>query len=148
MLERQRVSVRQVRRDGESEEIVSNESQRTENSQEQIQRIKVDRIEPNPFQPRGYFDEKQITELAESLRLHGQLQPCIVRPHPGQTGSFQLVAGERRWRASKSMGFAEIDCVVRNASNHQALLWSYEENEKRENFNPLDRARYFFSCTK
>lgn len=103
--------------------------------------IELARIDPNPFQPRLHFDEAELRELADSLQQHGQLQACLVRPHPEEAGRFQLVAGERRLRAAKIAGLERLRCVVRDVDDAGALVLALEENLRRRDNSVMERAR-------
>jgi ParB family chromosome partitioning protein len=103
--------------------------------------LDVSMIRPNPFQPRADFDEKEIQSLADSLKRQGLLQPVVVRPVPG--GLYQLIAGERRWRASKLAGFQRIPAVVREADDKKMLELALVENLQRRDLNPMEKARAF-----
>ena len=103
--------------------------------------IPVDRIEPNPDQPRMVFDIEALHELAASIREHGVLQPILVRPL-GEN-RFQLIAGERRWRASKEAGHATIPALVEEIDDDTALEIAIIENLQREDLNPLEEAAMF-----
>ncbi len=103
--------------------------------------IPVDRIEPNPDQPRMVFDEGALHELAASIREHGVLQPILVRPL-GEN-RFQLIAGERRWRASREAGQATIPALVEEIDDDTALEIAIIENLQREDLNPLEEAQMF-----
>jgi ParB family transcriptional regulator, chromosome partitioning protein len=106
---------------------------------ETLHRIPLDLIVPNPKQPRGSFDEQELRELADSLRDHGLLQPILVRPLPG--GRYELVAGERRWRAARLAELERIPAVVRTAEENERLELALIENMAREDLNPVDAAR-------
>ncbi len=103
--------------------------------------IPVDRIEPNPEQPRLAFDEVTLQELAASIREHGVLQPILVRPLGNN--QYQLVAGERRWRASKAAGLESIPALVEELDDDTALEISIIENLQREDLSPLDEAAMY-----
>jgi ParB family chromosome partitioning protein len=100
--------------------------------------VPVDRVESNPEQPRLSFDETTLQELAASIREHGVLQPILVRPI--DENRFQLIAGERRWRASKIAGMATIPALVEDIDDSTALEISIIENLQREDISPLDEA--------
>lgn len=102
--------------------------------------IDVDRITPNPFQPRRTFDEVKIEELASSIRNQGIIQPLVVRP---KADGFELIAGERRWRAAIRAGLNRVPVVVREASDHEALQLALVENLQREDLNPIEEANGF-----
>lgn len=103
--------------------------------------IALDRIERNPFQTRTHFDEKKLQELAVSIKASGVHQPVVVRELPG--GTYQLIAGERRWRASKLAGLATVPAIVRQVSDELALEMTIVENLQREDLNPMEQARAF-----
>lgn len=100
-------------------------------------RLDVDRITPSPFQPRRIFDDAKIEELAASIRNQGIVQPLVVRPKGDQ---FELIAGERRWRAAMRAGLKEVPVVIREASDHEALQLALVENLQREDLNPIEEA--------
>src|SRR3954447_14552473 len=103
--------------------------------------VPLDRIEPNPQNPRLAFNEEALEELASSIREHGVLQPVLVRPL--DEGRFQLIAGERRWRASKLAGQATIPALVENIDDDTALEIALIENLQREDISPLDEAAMY-----
>jgi ParB family chromosome partitioning protein len=103
--------------------------------------VPVDRIEPNPDQPRMVFDEEALHELAASIREHGVLQPILVRPLGDNR--YQLIAGERRWRASREAGQATIPALVEEIDDDTALEISIIENLQREDLSPLEEAAMF-----
>lgn len=107
---------------------------------ERVTDIPVDQVEPNPFQPRRVFDEEKLSELAESIREHGVLQPVIVRS-VGER--FQLVAGERRWRAARLAGLKTLPGVVREMSDAAMMEVALVENIQRQDLNPLEEARAY-----
>jgi len=100
-------------------------------------RIKIDRIMPNPNQPRKTFYENTISELAESIKEHGVLSPIIVRPAGKK---YEIIAGERRFKASRQAGLKEIPALIRKVSNGEARIISLIENIQREDLNDIDRA--------
>jgi len=105
------------------------------------QEISVDLIDPNPYQTRRQINEAALAELTESIRASGVVQPVVLRP--ATNGRFQLVAGERRWLASKRAGKATVPAVVRQISNEQAMEITIIENLQREDLNPMEQARAF-----
>lgn len=105
------------------------------------QEIAVDLIDPNPYQTRRQINETALAELTESIRVSGVVQPVVLRP--GANGRFQLVAGERRWLASKRAGKTTVPAVVRQISNEQAMEITIIENLQREDLNPIEQARAF-----
>ncbi len=100
--------------------------------------LKLNEIEPNKEQPRKTFDEKALAELASSIEKNGVLQPLLVRPMAD--GSYQLVAGERRWRASRMAGLTEVPVVIKEMSDEQAMEIALIENLQREDLNPIEEA--------
>ena len=105
------------------------------------QEIAIDKIDPNPYQTRRHINEIALEELTESIRASGVVQPVVLRPVAN--GRFQLVAGERRWHASKRAGKVSIPAVVRQISNEQAMEITIIENLQREDLNPMEQARAF-----
>ena len=108
---------------------------------DQLREIDTDRIIPNSHQPRKNFDEDALNELANSIREHGIVQPIVVRPL--EDGFFQLIAGERRWRASQRAGLARLPAVVRDAAEDSALELALIENLQREDLNPMEEAQAY-----
>ena len=100
--------------------------------------LRLSQIEPNRDQSRKIFSEEALNELADSIREHGVLQPLLVRPLPG--GSYQLVAGERRWRASRMAGLQEVPVVIREMDEEQAMEIALIENLQREDLNAIEEA--------
>jgi ParB family transcriptional regulator, chromosome partitioning protein len=104
------------------------------------QQIDIDLIEPSPFQPRTRFREEALEELARSIKASGIIQPLVVRP----VGSrFQLIAGERRWRAAQRAGLTKVSAIVRQVSDELALEMTLVENIQREDLNAIETARAF-----
>jgi ParB family transcriptional regulator, chromosome partitioning protein len=101
--------------------------------------VPVDLIVPNPHQPRQVFDETSLVALSESLRERGVLQPVLVRPVAG--GTYELIAGERRWRAARLAGFDAIPALVRAREDSESLELALVENMAREDLNPVEEAR-------
>ncbi len=101
--------------------------------------LPVELIGPNPHQPRRHFDEATLLALSESLRERGVLQPVLVRPRPG--GTYELVAGERRWRAARLAGFETVPAVVRPHDDAESIELALIENMAREDLNPVEEAR-------
>lgn len=100
--------------------------------------LPISEIEPNRAQPRKQFDDEALAELSASISQHGVLQPLLVRPVAG--GSYQLVAGERRWRASRMAGLTEVPVVIREMSDKEAAELALIENLQREDLNPMEEA--------
>ncbi len=103
--------------------------------------IAVDQIDPNPFQTRSHVNEEQLAELAASIAANGVVQPILVRPQA--SGRFQLIAGERRWRASKLAGKATVPAILRQVSDEQAMEITIVENLQRADLNAMEQARAF-----
>ena len=103
--------------------------------------LAVAAIEPHPDQPRRYFDEAALDELAASIGSRGVIQPVIVRPLPG--GRYQLVAGERRWRAAQRAQLHEIPALIRDLSDRDVMALALIENLQREDLNPIEEARAY-----
>ena len=99
----------------------------------------IDRLRPGPYQPRGRIADDPLTELADSIREQGVLQPLIVRPVAD--AAYEIVAGERRWRAARLAGLATVPVIVRELDNQSALATALIENLQREDLNPIDQAR-------
>lgn len=100
--------------------------------------LQINEIIPNKEQPRKTFDEGALEELADSIRLHGVLQPLLVRPLT--TGGYQLVAGERRWRASRMAELKEVPVIIKELSDTEAMEIAIIENLQREDLNPIEEA--------
>lgn len=103
--------------------------------------LRISEIEPNRSQPRKHFDETAIQTLADSIREHGVLQPLLVRPLA--SGGYQIVAGERRWRAAKMLGLDEIPVVIKDLSDLETAQIALIENLQRENLDPIEEALGF-----
>jgi ParB family transcriptional regulator, chromosome partitioning protein len=106
---------------------------------EELRPLPVDMIDPNPNQPRSAVDEEGLVALAESVRANGVLQPVLVRPTQG--GRYELIAGERRWRAAKLAGMEEVPGLVRPHDDATSIELALVENMAREDLNPIDEAR-------
>lgn len=103
--------------------------------------IPIERIRPNPHQPRRDFDEKDLQDLAASIREKGVIQPLILRPHPTDTGSYEIVAGERRWRAAQIAGVHVLPALIRDLTDTEVLELAIIENIQRADLNALEEAR-------
>ncbi len=119
--------------------ILSVSTDSTKDSAEELRELPVELISPNPLQPRRRFDEQSLELLAQSLGERGVLQPVLVRPRAG--GTYELVAGERRWRAARIAGLQSVPAIVREREDAQALEVALVENMAREDLNPVDEAR-------
>jgi ParB family chromosome partitioning protein len=101
----------------------------------------IEAIRPNPNQPRRDFGERELNELAASIREKGVIQPLILRPHPSEVGSYQIVAGERRWRAAQLAAVHELPAVIRQLDDSEMLELAIIENVQREDLNPVEEAQ-------
>lgn len=104
----------------------------------EVKMLRVDEIRPNPFQPRESFPKEDIQQLAQSIKKVGLLQPITVRKK-GET--YQIVSGERRWRASQFAGLKEIPAIIKDVSDSQLMLESLIENVQRTDLQPIEKAR-------
>jgi ParB family chromosome partitioning protein len=102
-----------------------------------VETLPIDAIHPNPYQPRKHFDPEALAELADSIRLVGVLQPVLVRP---AGDGYELVAGERRWRAAQDAGLTELPALVRETDDQAALAQAVVENVQRADLNPIEEA--------
>lgn len=103
-----------------------------------VDTLKVNEIEPNRNQPRKSFDDEPLQQLADSIREHGVIQPIMVRPI--STGGYQIIAGERRWRASRMAGLTEVPVIIREYDDNKTMEIALIENLQRENLNPIEEA--------
>ena len=106
--------------------------------EESVSTLKLTDIEPNKSQPRKNFDPEALKTLADSIRQNGVIQPLLVRSMPD--GSYQIVAGERRWRAAKMAGLTEVPVFIKELTDLQAQQIALIENLQRENLNPIEEA--------
>jgi len=111
----------------------------------EIRRVKVSAIVPNPLQPRRSFSDQELDELATSIRENGLLQPLVVRPAPGASDRFEMVAGERRFRAISRLAWEDVPVLVREASDETLLVLALVENLQREALNPIEEAEGYRS---
>lgn len=105
-------------------------------TKDKVVEIDIENIFPNKYQSRIKFDEKGLSELADSIRQRGLIQPIIVSP--SQVGKYQLIAGERRWKAAKLAGYKRIPAIVRYVQEREMFEWSLIENIQREDLNPIE----------
>lgn len=105
-----------------------------------MQSLSLNTIQPNPYQARTQWNEADLAELADSIKANGVIQPIIVRPYQG---GYQLIAGERRFRAAQRVGLATIPAVVREVTDEQLFEWSLVENIHRRDLNPIERAKAY-----
>jgi ParB family chromosome partitioning protein len=102
--------------------------------------LPIEALEPGPFQPRGVMAPKPLEELAASIRTHGVLQPILVRAKPGAAGAYQIIGGERRWRAAQLAQLHEVPVVIRALDDRAAMAAALVENLQRQDLNPLEEA--------
>ena len=119
-------------------EIPERSVSKAEIRQGEVEKINIDEIYTNPNQPRKVFDKESLSELAESIRIHGLIQPIIVNQ---MDDGYMIIAGERRFRASKLCGLKEIDCIVKKYSSRQVAEIAIIENLQREDLNPVEVAK-------
>ncbi len=112
----------------------------TDNASSGLREIPLDLLEPGPFQPRGGMDHEALAELADSIRARGILQPLLARPHPNASGRFQIIAGERRWRAAALAGMHEAPTLIRELTDIDAAAAALVENLQRQDLNPIEEA--------
>ena len=112
----------------------------TATSEEELLQIDIDLIEPSPAQPRTHFDEDRLEELAQSIRSNGIVQPLLLRHHGAR---YQLVAGERRWRAAQRAGLQRVPAVVRDIPDNKLLELALIENIQRQELNPIEEAHAY-----
>ena len=111
-----------------------------EEKKDSVKELKISDIEPRADQPRKTFDIENLQLLADSIAIHGVLQPIIVRENPNFAGSYEIIAGERRWRASKMAGLSEIPVVIVDGDDLKVAQIALVENVQRENLNPVEEA--------
>jgi ParB family chromosome partitioning protein len=105
-----------------------------------IKTVPVEHLEPSPYQPRGTMDPAALADLVDSIKSRGILQPLLARPHPTEAGRFQIIAGERRWRASQEAGLHEVPVLVRDLSDVEAMAAALVENLQRQDLNAIEEA--------
>ncbi len=103
--------------------------------------LNIDNIIPNQYQPRQVFDQAALESLAESLKQHGLIQPILVRK--SKNGKYELIAGERRWRAAKLAGLRQISVIVKSVEEQELMEWALLENLQREDLNPMEKAKAY-----
>ena len=103
-------------------------------------KVPIDLIHANPNQPRKHFGDEELHDLAASLKVHGLIQPVLLRPHPETDGAYQIVAGERRWRAAQIAGLHELPAVIRELDDRQILELGIIENVQRVDLDPVEEA--------
>jgi ParB family chromosome partitioning protein len=102
--------------------------------------LPIEALEPGPYQPRRPIDATSLRELTESIRARGILQPLLARPHPHQPGRYQIIAGERRWRAAQAAGLHDVPTLVRQLGDAEAMAAALVENLQRQDLNPIEEA--------
>ncbi len=111
----------------------------------ELAHVPVEEIHPSPRQPRKRFDHEATAGLAESMRAQGVIQPVVLRPRP--EGGYELIAGERRWRAAREANLATLPALIRDAADRDALLLGLVENVAREELSPIEEARAYALLT-
>lgn len=111
--------------------------------QQKITLISREKLIPGPTQPRTNFNDERLEELALSIKVHGILQPLIVRAAEGEGGCYEIIAGERRWRAAKIARLKKVPCIIMHLVNEQALAVALVENIQREDLNPIEEAQAY-----
>ena len=106
----------------------------------EIVNLNIEALSPNVHQPRHHFDQAALEELAASIKAQGLIQPVLVRPLK-EPGRYEIVAGERRWRACRLAGLGNIDCIVRHMDDYESMAIALIENLQREDLNPMEEAR-------
>ena len=119
------------------EEIIEEKPQKP-SEKSGVKMLKLRDIEPNPDQPRKFFEKEKLQALSDSIKEHGLIQPIVVKP--GKDGMFIIVAGERRWRAAKLAGLSEVPCVEGSYTEKQVMELALVENLQREDLNPIEEA--------
>lgn len=114
--------------------------QQGENVANQPGILAVDLLAPSPFQPRRAMNKDRLEELADSIRSRGVIQPILVRPNPEKSGYYQIIAGERRWRASQMAGLHEVPVYIRQLDDTDAMAAAMVENLQRSDLNPVEEA--------
>jgi len=122
-------------------QVASQPSTDKSDKDDRITYLRLSSIKPNAYQPRQAIDEAGISRLADSIRIDGVMQPIIVREK--SPGRYELIAGERRWRAVEMAGLDRVPAIVRDLTDQQAAQWALVENLQREDLNPIERAQAF-----
>lgn len=110
------------------------------NSATGVKIIPIDHLEPGPYQPRGMMDPAALADLIDSIKARGILQPLLARPHPTEMGRYQIIAGERRWRASQEAGLHDVPVLVRDLSDLETMAAGLVENLQRQDLNAIEEA--------
>lgn len=122
----------------ESNNIITKQEEKRNTTADGVSELEIDKIYPNPNQPRKHFDEEALKELASSIKIHGVIQPLVVNK---ENDGYMIIAGERRWRASKQAGLSKVPVVIKNYTEKQVKEISIIENLQREDLNPIEAAR-------
>jgi len=124
--------------------LENNENSRPDNNKkDNVRTIPIELLEVNPFQPRTFFDEEALHDLAESIKSRGILQPILVRPKSKKGTRWQIIAGERRWRAAQKAGLHEIPVLIHDIEDSEVAIIALLENIQREDLSPLEEAEAF-----
>jgi ParB family chromosome partitioning protein len=118
-----------------------------QNDEGAIRSLSIDRLEPGPYQPRQPIEAASLQDLVASIRARGILQPLLARPHPDRPGHYQIIAGERRWRAAQTAGLHEVPTLVRPLGDAEAMAASLVENLQRQDLNPIEEAEGYRRLT-
>jgi ParB family transcriptional regulator, chromosome partitioning protein len=133
---------------GDLDETESVSRVREEDLPGPVNEVDISNLKPNPGQPRKTFSEAELSELAESIRLRGVLQPILVRPDPKKAGSFQIVAGERRFRAAQTAGLKSVPVIIKEMDELEVLEIAIIENVQRQDLNPVEEAEAYGQLMK
>jgi ParB family chromosome partitioning protein len=105
-----------------------------------VSTVPIEHLEPGPFQPRGRIDPASLTDLVDSIRARGILQPLLARPHPTKPGRYQIIAGERRWHAAQAAGLHVVPALLRRLTDAEAMAAALVENLQRQDLNAIEEA--------
>lgn len=123
---------------GEKEQQIETETLEITSNQDEIKKIPIEKIVPNRFQPRTVFDEAKIEELSRTIHIHGIIQPIVLREF--EDGKYEIIAGERRWRAMKKLGWDLVPAIIRNLTDTETASVALIENLQREELSPIEEA--------
>lgn len=121
-----------------NDNITNQQTQKAEKKESGVTEVKISEVRPNPNQPRKFFDEEALQELASSIKIHGVIQPLVVNK---ESDGYMIIAGERRWRASQIAGLEKVPVIIKNYTEKQVKEISIIENLQREDLNPIEAAR-------
>ena len=133
---------------GDDLPVLNSTMDNVEKKFDSIVMVLLDLLEPSPFQPRRLFDEAALSDLVESIREKGVLQPLLVRPNPKKEGGYEIIAGERRFRASKKAGLSQVPVIIKNFDDKTALEVALIENLQREDLNAIEEADAYVRLMK